>query len=153
MKAKFFFSEKYTLYTLYIIYIIYIIKISPAILKMILFIYFWLCWVFAAAWPFLSGTRSSCGAWASHRGGCSCGAHAPGRVGSSCRGFRALQQGSVMVPGLSCSTARGIFLDQGSNPCLLRLLDWKADSFTTVPPGEPSPVIFYKIKFDQLAGK
>ena len=61
--------------------------------------------------------------------------------------------GSVMVLGLSCSTARGIFLDQGSNPCLLQLLDWKADSFTIEPPGEPSPVIFYKIKFDQLAGK
>ena len=33
----------------------------------------------------------------------------------------------VAVPGhkLSCSTACGIFLDQGSNPCLL---DWQANS-------------------------
>ena len=35
--------------------------------------------------------------------------------------------GSVVVAhGLSCSTARGIFPDQGSNPCLLH---WQADSF------------------------
>ena len=32
----------------------------------------------------------------------------------------------VMVHGLSCSSARGIFLDQRSNPCLLR---WQADLY------------------------
>ena len=31
----------------------------------------------------------------------------------------------VVVQGLSCSTARGIFLDQGSNPCPLH---WQVDS-------------------------
>ena len=31
----------------------------------------------------------------------------------------------IMAHGLSCSGACGIFLDQGSNPCLLR---WQADS-------------------------
>jgi len=31
----------------------------------------------------------------------------------------------VVVPTLSCSTAGGIFLDQGSNLCLLH---WQADS-------------------------
>ena len=31
-----------------------------------------------------------------------------------------------MAHGLSCSAACGIFLDQGSNPCLLH---WQADSF------------------------
>ena len=31
----------------------------------------------------------------------------------------------VLANGLSCSAARGIFLDQGSNPCPLH---WQADS-------------------------
>ena len=35
---------------------------------------------------------------------------------------------------LSCSVACGIFLDQGSNPCLLH---WQAVSFFTEPPGKP----------------
>ena len=32
---------------------------------------------------------------------------------------------------------QGIFPTQGWSPCLLRLLHWQADSFTTVPPGKP----------------
>ena len=40
-----------------------------------------------------------------------------------------------MEYGLSSSTAHGIFLDQGSNLCLLH---WQADSFITEPPGKPS---------------
>ena len=32
---------------------------------------------------------------------------------------------------------QGIFLTQVSNPCLFRLLHYKADSLTTVPPGKP----------------
>ena len=31
---------------------------------------------------------------------------------------------------------QGIFLTQGSNPCLLRLLHWQADSLQLVPPGK-----------------
>ena len=38
------------------------------------------------------------------------------------------------VHGLSCSMACGIFLDQGSNPCLLH---WLADSLTLSPQGSP----------------
>ena len=43
-------------------------------------------------------------------------------------GFQELQHvGSVVAaPGLSCSEACGIFLDQGSNPCPLH---WQADSY------------------------
>lgn len=45
--------------------------------------------------------------------------------------------GSVAVLyGLSCSTACGIFPDQGSNPCVLY---WQADFFTTEPPGQTEP--------------
>ena len=31
----------------------------------------------------------------------------------------------IVVPGLSCSVAEGLFLDQGLNPCSLQ---WQADS-------------------------
>ena len=45
--------------------------------------------------------------------------------------------GSIVVElRLSCSAAHEIFLDQGSNPCLLH---WQVDS---LPPGKP-PVTFY----------
>ena len=58
-----------------------------------------------------------------------------------CAGFSLRQlfllwsRGSVAVAyGLSCSTARGIFLDQRSNPCLLH---WQADSFPPSHQGSP----------------
>ena len=41
----------------------------------------------------------------------------------------------VVVHGLSCCIACGIFPDQGSDPCLLH---WQADSLHTEPPGKPS---------------
>ena len=40
----------------------------------------------------------------------------------------------VMAYRFSCSAACEIFLDQGANPCFLH---WKADGFTTEPPGKP----------------
>ena len=44
----------------------------------------------------------------------------------SCRGARALEHGSVIVVhGLSCPVACGIFPDQVSSPCPLR---WQAGS-------------------------
>ena len=40
--------------------------------------------------------------------------------------------------GMSCHfLLQGIFLTQGSNPGLLRLLHWQVDSFPLVPPGKP----------------
>ena len=39
-----------------------------------------------------------------------------------------------MAHSLSCSTAWGIFLDQGLNPCLLR---WQADSLPLNHQGSP----------------
>ena len=77
-------------------------------LKIYLFIYFWLHWVFVTAhWLFSScseqGLPSSCCAWASCCGGFSCcGAWALERRLSSCS-----------------STACGIFQDQGSKRCPL----------------------------------
>ena len=72
---------------------------------------FWLHWVFVPA----QGLLSSCGAWASHCGGLSlCRAQSLGGASSV-----------VVLHGLSCSVAYGIFLDWGSNLCLLH---WQADS-------------------------
>ena len=42
-----------------------------------------------------------------------------------------------MVHGLSCSMAYGIFPDQGSNPCLLHLFHWQADSLPLSHQGSP----------------
>ena len=55
---------------------------------------------------------------------------------------------AVVVHGLACSRAHGIFPDQGSNPCLLH---WQVDSLplSHQPPGKPLPHpsgIFYDIK-------
>ena len=56
-----------------------------------------------------------------------CGAQALGCIwASAVAAPRLWSTGSVVVVHrLSCSTACGIFLDQGSNPCLLH---WQADS-------------------------
>ena len=40
--------------------------------------------------------------------------------------------------GVGClCLLKGIFLTQGSNPCLLCLLHWQAGSLPLVPPGKP----------------
>ena len=39
---------------------------------------------------------------------------------------------------VAISSCRGIFLTQGSNPCLLRLLHWQAGSIPLVVPGKPN---------------
>ena len=92
---------------------------SPLLFKKFLFIYFWLCCIFIAAWAFFSsllwwGLLSSCGAQTSHckRSSC-CGAQAPGHTGFGSCSSRAPEH------RLSSSVAYGIFPDQGSNPCLL----------------------------------
>ena len=103
-------------------------------------------------WAFSSqGERrllSSHGVWASRCSGFSrCGAPALGHVGvSSCGtwdqklrfpGSRAQTQ-VVVVHGLSCSMACGIFPDQRSNP---RLVHWQADSLPLSHQGSPLAVV------------
>ena len=46
----------------------------------------------------------------------------------------------IMAHGPSCSAARGIFPDQGSNPCPLH---WQADSQPLRHQGSPKSVTFY----------
>ena len=95
---------------------------------------FWLLWVFTAT----RGLFSSCSKW---RSGSTlgCGAQVAGYSDFSCCGTWALgaQASAVVAFGLqsagsvveahrlSCSMAYGIFLDQGSNLCLLH---WQAYS-------------------------
>ena len=75
----------------------------------------------------LCGLFSSSGTWASHPGSfSSCRARALGHSGLVI--VAPGQQSAdlvVVVHRLSCSTARGIFPDQGANLCLLH---WPADS-------------------------
>ena len=67
------------------------------------------------------GLLSSSGAWASHCCSVSCfRARAPGHIGSAVVPPKLQSTGSVVVvDGLSCATACGLFPDQGLNPCLL----------------------------------
>ena len=92
------------------------------------FIYLWLCWVFIVVHRFspvaVRGGYSSliCKGFSSQwllllR-----------NTGSMLAGFRcySTQTSEVVAYRLSCSEASGIFLDQGSNLCLLH---WQADSY------------------------
>ena len=72
---------------------------------------------------------SSCSAQASHCVDFSC-----------CEAWALWGVGSVAVAyGLSCSATCGIFLDQGSNPCLLH---WQVDS---LPPSHQKPYLHLSI--------
>ena len=81
------------------------------------------------------GLLSSCGVKASPCGGFSwCRAQALGHTGSVAEAPRLWGTDSVAVHGFNCTTACGIFPDQGLSLCLLH---WQADSFTSESPGKP----------------
>ena len=63
---------------------------------------------------------------------------------SSCSSRAEELSSAVVARGRSCSTACGIFLDQGSNPHILGLA---GGFFTTEPPGKPSCNAFLKFSF------
>ena len=84
-----------------------------------LFIYFWLCWVFVSVRG-LSLVAASGGHSSSQCAGLSLSRPLLLRSTGSRRAGSA-----VVAHGPSSSAARGIFPDQGSNPCLLH---WQADS-------------------------
>ena len=88
-------------------------------LRIYLFIYFWLCWVFISVRG-LSLVAASGGHSSSWCAGLSLSRPLLLRsTGSRCAGS------VVVAHGPSCSVACGIFPDQGSNPCPLH---WQADS-------------------------
>ena len=95
-----------------------------------LFVCFWLCWVFAAAWAFLHLWQlvATLELWC---------------TGFSSQWLLLLWSSRVwaqdfMVQGLSSSAACGIFPDQGSNPCLLH---WQVDSLPLSHQGSPSSTL------------
>ena len=94
------------------------------------------------------GQLSRFGALASHHTGFSCCGAQSSVVGSSwaleCR------LSSCGVYWLSCSVARGIFSDQGSNPCPLH---WQADSYPLSHQGSPKQWIKKKKKLSQILPK
>ena len=103
------------------------------------YIYFWLCWVFASVQG-LSPVAASGGHSSSRCVGLSLSRPLLlWSTGSRCAGS------VVVAHGPSCSTACGIFPDQGSNPCPLR---WQADSQPLRHQGSPALFILWKpLKF------
>ena len=103
-------------------------------LKIYLFIYLWLCWVFVSVRG-LSLVVASGGHSSSRCTGLSLSRPLLLRSTGSRRA------GSVIVAhGLSCSAACGIFPDQGSNPCPLH---WQADSQPLRHQGSPLYLLFH----------
>jgi len=103
---------------------------SDFLFKKFLFIHFWLCWVFVAVRASDCDGFSCRGAWLS--GTWTWVAAARGL--SSC-GSQARSTGSiVVVHGLSCSVAGGIFPGQEWDPDLLY---WHADSLLLSHQGSP----------------
>ena len=117
------------------------ILVSTFFLTYYLFIYLWLCWVFASArGPSLvvaSGGHSSL----------RCVGLSPSRP-LLLRSTGSRRTGSVIVAhGPSCSAACGIFPDQGSNPCPPH---WQADSQPLRHQGSPWCLLFKRPKQIQL---
>ena len=101
-------------------------------INLLIYIYFWLCWVFASVRG-LSLVAASGGHSSSRCAGLSLSRPLLLRSTGSRRA------GSVVVAhGPSCSTACGIFPDQGSNPCPLH---WQADSQPLRHQGSPLSVL------------
>ena len=99
----------------------------------ILFIYFWLCWVFVSVRG-LSLVAASGGHSSSRCAGLSLSWPLLLRsTGSRCAGS------VVVAHGPSCSVACGIFPDQGSNPCPLH---WQADSPPLRHQGNPISLFY-----------
>ena len=103
-----------------------------------LFIIYLLCLLLAVlGLRFCVRAFSSCGEWGHSSSRCA-GLSLSRPLLLRSRGSR--RSGSVVVAhGPSCSTARGIFPDQGSNSCPLH---WQADSQPLRHQGSPSTNIF-----------
>ena len=112
---------------------------------------FWLCWIFIAVRVLSScserGLVSRCGVWA-YCGGFSCCRalalrHASFKLwhkGSVAEAARLKSTASVVVVhGFSCSSACGIFSDQGSNPCFQH---WQENSSSLSYQGSPNFAYF-----------
>ena len=122
------FSISVSLFLFFKLYSLVVFFIPLFLLFIYLFIYFWLCWVFVSVQG-LSLVVASGGHSSSRCAGLSLSGPLLLRSTSSRRA------GSVVVAhGPSCSTACGIFPDQGSNLCPLH---WQADSQPLCHQGSP----------------
>ena len=116
-------------------------KLTFIYLFIYLFIYFWLCWIFVSVRG-LSPVTASGGHSSSWCAGLSLSRPLLlWSTGSRCAGS------VVVAHGPSCSTACGIFPDQGSNPCPLH---WQAGSQPLRHQGSP---ISYFLKEDHTPSK
>ena len=105
-----------------------------------LFIYFWLCWVFASVRGLPPAAAS--GGHSSSR----CAGLSPSRP-LLLRSTGSRRAGSAIVAhGPSCSAACGIFPDQGTNPCPLH---WQADSQPLCHQGSPNIFILKRVEHDK----
>ena len=138
------------MYSLRVTWSIINTRISFFFLNLFSFIYLWLCWVFISVRG-LSPVVASGGHSSSRCAGLSVSWPLLLRsTGSRCAG-------SVIVAhGPSCSAARGILPDQGSNPCPLH---WQADSQPLRHQGSPYVRIslcsypFFDFKVDSIEKK
>ena len=100
--------------------------------KINLFIYFWVCWVFASVrgLSLVEASRGHSSSWCA-------GLSLSWPLLLQSTGSR--RAGSVVVAhGPSCSAACGILPDQGSNPCPL---SWQADSQPLCHQGSPRDLL------------
>ena len=103
------------------------------LINLFIYFYFWLCWVFVSvrglSLVVASGGHSSL----------RCAGLSPSWP-LLLRSTGSRRAGSAVVAhGPSCSAARGIFPDQGSNPCPLH---WQADSQPLCHQGSPEILHF-----------
>ena len=106
-----------------------------------IYLFLWLCWVFVFVQG-LSLVVASRGHSSSRCAGLSLSRPL------LLRGTGSRRAGSVIVAhGPSCSTACGIFPDQGSNPCPLH---WQADSQPLRHQGSPAIEFFWYMFFIKL---
>ena len=112
-------------------HIVHLKLTQGCVLKIISFVYLWLCWVFVAARALLWLWRAEATAAVRRL----LTAMSPLAVGCGLLTCGLWGTGAVVVAhGLSYPTACGILLDQGSNLCLLY---WQADSSPVSHPGNP----------------
>ena len=105
-------------------------------------IFFWLCWVFVSVRG--PSPVAASGGHSSSR----CAGLSPSRP-LPLRSTGSRRAGSAAVAhGPSCSVARGIFPDQGSNPCPPH---WRADSQPLRHKGSPTFFLFNKFTYLFLA--
>ena len=111
--------------------------LSAYILFMYVCMYVWLCWVFVSVRG-LPPVVASGGHSSSQCAGLSPSRPLPLRSTGSRRAGSA-----IVAHGPSCSAARGIFPDQGSNPCPLH---WQADSQPLRHQGSPDQGFIFNVK-------